>query len=235
MISDIVEVAWRALATELFATAIYRHLAEGYPERETRKAFRKMVGMEEWHTSFWTDFLMVRGVDPSGERPSRLRLALYKLMFRLVGRGLTLRMMEASENQAVELYSSILEGPELSEGETRGLSRILEDELVHEKLVQSEESKFEGFMAYVKDAILGMNDGLVGTLSVTTGLAGASGTPMAVAIGGLIVGVAGGVSMGISAYTSSRAQRQVNEGILKRSFQPPSLWLIYSGSVWSTI
>ena len=41
---------------------------------------------------------------------------------------------------------------------------------------------------------------------------------MAVAISGLVVGVAGGISMGISTYTSTRSQRQVHEGILKRIF-----------------
>ena len=63
-----------------------------------------------------------------------------------------------------------------------------------------------------------MNDGLVEILSITTGLVGATGSPMAVAISGLVVGVAGGISMGISTYTSTRSQRQVHEGILKRIF-----------------
>lgn len=44
----------------------------------------------------------------------------------------------------------------------------------------------------------------------------ASGSPIVVAVGGLVVGVAGDLSMGIGTYTSSRVQRQVHEGILKR-------------------
>jgi VIT1/CCC1 family predicted Fe2+/Mn2+ transporter len=216
MISDIVGIAKKALETEIFAIAIYSHLADSYPEKPTRKTFREMVDMEKWHSSFWSDFLRRRGVDTKTPKPDTVRLILYKMMFRLIGRGLTLRMMEISENQAVELYSSILESENLNEGERQGVGKILEDELVHEKVFLKEQTKFEGFVAYIKDAVLGMNDGLVEILSVTSGLAGASGSPLLVAIGGLVVAVAGGLSMGISTYTSSRAQRQVHEGILKR-------------------
>ena len=216
MKSDIVKIAKRALETEIFATAIYGHLAASYPEKATRNTFHEMLDMEKRHCTFWSDFLKRRGEVSIASKPGILRLALYKFMFRIIGRGLTLRMMETGENQAVELYSSILDSSELSDEERVGLGKILEEELVHEKLVVGEESKFERFIEYIEDSVLGMNDGLVGTLSVTTGLAGASGSPMVVAVGGLIVGIGGGLSMGISAYTSARAKRQVNEGILRR-------------------
>ncbi len=61
-----------------------------------------------------------------------------------------------------------------------------------------------------------MNDGLVEVLSVTSGLAGAYGDPFHVALGGVIVGAAGVLSMGIGAFASVSAQRQVHEGVLQR-------------------
>ncbi|MDD4859312.1 MAG: VIT1/CCC1 transporter family protein [Dehalococcoidales bacterium] len=216
MITDIAAIANKALETEIFAAAIYRHLADSYPDNNTRRAFQELGEMEKRHVKFWADFLKKRGIAVRTLKHSGLRLLLYKIMFRLIGRGLTLRMMETSENQAVELYGSVLEGSNLDDIERQGISKILEDELVHEKLFLQEETRFESFIAHVREAVLGMNDGLVGTLSVTTGLAGASGSPMLVAIGGLIVGIGGGLSMGISSYTSAHAQQQVHEGILKR-------------------
>ena len=216
MTAEIIKIAEKALETELFATAIYSYFAERYPEKTTSKTFAEMVEMEKWHSNFWTEFLKVRGVDKTMLKSSDFRLTLYKVMFRLIGKGLTLRMMETSENQAVELYSSIIEDSSLSAAERQSLGKILEDELVHEKLFLKEESKFEGVIAYIKDAVLGLNDGVVEILSVTTGLAGASGSPMIVAISGLVVTIAGGLSMGISIYSGSRAQRQVHEGILRR-------------------
>jgi len=79
-----------------------------------------------------------------------------------------------------------------------------------------EESRFKDFMNHVRDAVLGMSDGLVEVLSVSAGLAGAYGDPINVAIGGSIVGIAGALSMGIGAFTSVRAQRQVRLSILSR-------------------
>jgi len=110
----------------------------------------------------------------------------------------------------------ILGGYELDEHERERLTEILEDELVHEEEFVKEESKLEEFLAYVKEAVLDMNDGLVEILSVTTGLAGAYSDPSNVALGGLIVGVAGTLLMGIRAFISIRVQRQVHEGIIRR-------------------
>ena len=78
-----------------------------------------------------------------------------------------------------------------------------------------EESVFKDFLEHVRDAVLGMSDGLVEILSVAAGLAGAYNNPLNVALGGTIVGIAGALSMGIGSYTSVKAQRQVGIGVLE--------------------
>ena len=52
--------------------------------------------------------------------------------------------------------------------------------------------------------MLGMNDGLVEVLSVSVGLAGVYGNPFYVALGGLIVGIGGVLSMAIGVLISVR-------------------------------
>jgi len=89
---------------------------------------------------------------------------------------------------------------------------------VHEDEFIDEESKFKDFMNHVRDAVLGMSDGLVEVLSVSAGLAGAYGNTFNVALGGLIVGIAGALSMGIGSFISVRAQKQVRLGVLSRIF-----------------
>ncbi len=79
-----------------------------------------------------------------------------------------------------------------------------------------EEETFKDIMDHIRDAVLGMSDGLVEVLSVAAGLAGAYGDPFNVALGGTIVGIAGALSMGIGVFTSVGAQRQVRLGILSR-------------------
>jgi VIT1/CCC1 family predicted Fe2+/Mn2+ transporter len=110
----------------------------------------------------------------------------------------------------------MLEKSGLSDDEREYISRFIGDELVHENMITDEETKLGSLTAYIKDAVLGMSDGLVEILAVTTGLAGATGSPIAVAISGLVVGIAGAISMGISTYSSTRSQRQIQEGIIGR-------------------
>jgi len=212
---DVLRVAVESLADEMFAVEIYRRLAGLYRSEATRAKLLRIAEMEEGHVEYWRSFLERRGYDPSTVRINRLKVALYTALFRLLGLGLTLRILEIDEREAAEVYSKLIDHPELSEEEKRGLTKLLEDELVHEEEVSREESRFEEFLRHVKDAVLGMNDGLVEVLSVTTGLVGVYGDPFHVALGGLIVGTAGALSMGIGAYASVKAQRQVHEGLLR--------------------
>ncbi len=149
-------------------------------------------------------------------RVSRTKLALWVDVFKILGPGLAFKILESSEKRAIELYYELLEGNYLTAEEREKLREILEDELVHEDEIAEEGSKFKEFIGHVRDAVLGMNDGLVEVLSVSAGLAGAYGDPMYVAIGGLIVGVGGALSMGIGAFMSVRAHKQVRLGLMVR-------------------
>ena len=168
--------------------------------------------MEHGHAAFWAAFLGRRGVDPASLKVVDLGTRVKFALMRVLGIGLSIRLLELGENDAVAFYSSLLESAEVSEEEREGIRRILEEELVHEQEL-AEEGALRGFLEHVRDAVLGMNDGLVEVPSVSMGLAGAYGEPRTVALGGLIVGIAGALSMGIGAYASVKAQR---EGTLRR-------------------
>lgn len=212
----VVELAKKALVDEMTADIIYSSLSRVYGEGSMRMKLLRIAKMESGHAGFWREFLEKRGVDTSRIKVNRLKIMIYVPVLRLLGLGLALRILENSERDAVELYSRILESGELDRDEEAKLREILEDELVHEHEFAEEESKFEDFLEHVRDMVLGMNDGLVEILSVTAGLAGVYGNPFHVALGGLVVGVAGALSMGIGAFAATRAQRQVHEGTLRR-------------------
>jgi len=92
------------------------------------------------------------------------------------------------------------------------LAKIIQDELEHESHFGNQKGAFD--IGNIRDFILGMNDGLVEILGTVTGLSAVYPShPFTVGINGLIVGVAGALSMAIGAFTSVRSQRQVNEGI----------------------
>ncbi len=205
-----------SLRDELESAIIYGKLSEKYKDKEVGVKLRKIAMMEGKHAAFWSSFLKKRGVDPSTIKPNRVRILFYTILFHLLGLGLTLKILENGEIKAIEIYARMLESPDIGPEEKKRLKNILADELLHEEEFATEETKLREFMEHVRDAVLGMSDGVVEILSVSAGLAGAYGNPLNVALGGLIVGVAGSLSMGIGAFSSVRAQRQVRLGVLSR-------------------
>ena len=214
--ASIIDKAIEMYKDELFSSIIYRELARLRGEEKLGRELSRLADMEEEHAEFWRDFLRKRGINVEGIRVSGAKLLAYKILVRLIGTGLALRLLETGESKAVEEYSRILDDPSLTPEEREALKRILEDELMHEHDLMEEEGRFKEFMEHVRDAVLGMSDGLVEILSVSAGLAGAYGDPLYVALGGAIVGVGGALSMGISAFTGARAQRQVRMSVLGR-------------------
>ncbi len=213
---EVVELARRSLKDELEAVLIYGKLAKLYHGKGISRKLVEIARMEGRHVAYWREFLRRRGVNPDKVRPNRLKITLYTLLFRIIGLGLTIKLLEAGELEAIETYARLLESSELTEDEKEELKRILEDELVHEDEFIEEESRLKDFLNHVRDAVLGMSDGVVEVLSVSAGLAGAYGEPVNVALGGLIVGIAGALSMGIGSFTSVRAQKQVRLGVLSK-------------------
>jgi len=215
---SILYFAKEALLDELHAVAVYSKLAEyyRYKNEELSAKFKKLANMEKGHANFWMEFLKRRGYDVSTVKVNKLKVAFWILLFRVLGLGLTFKILESSEGGAIKMYSKMLEGGELSESEKAVLRGILEDELIHENTFAEEETRFKEFVEHIRDAVLGMNDGLVEVLSVSAGLVGVYGNPLYVALGGLIVGIGGALSMGIGALTSVRAQKQVRLGTLSR-------------------
>jgi len=212
----LIEGIKKALRDELFSSVIYGRLALMHKSDAVARKFSKLAEVENSHARFWVEFLRRRGVVVKDFRVSKFKVFMYSLLFRLLGLGLTLKILEVGEQEAIKLYSTLLESRDVSEDEREGVVKILEDELIHEHEFIDEESRFKEFINHVRDAVLGMSDGLVEVLSVSAGLAGVYGEPLSVALGGTIVGVAGALSMGIGAFSSVRAQRQVRLGAVER-------------------
>jgi len=211
---SLTSIALRAIEMEAFAVSLYTYLGKHYPSHS--EIFLQFAAKESNHIVYWRNLLKKRGVDKIQVRLDSVKVMGSKFAVRLLGSGLTLRMMERDESSSITLYSSLLSSLELDDSEKQGLQNILEDELVHEEEFIRQQSQMGGFMQYIKDTIFGLNDGLVEVLSVTTGLAGVYGSPYSVALSSLVVAVGGAFSMGVSTYTSSRSQLQVHEGILKK-------------------
>jgi len=72
----------------------------------------------------------------------------------------------------------------------------------------SEESEQSPYRNYVRDLILGVNDGIVSVYALVAGLVGAAFATRQVAVAGVAAAIAGALSMGLGEYISTKSQAQ---------------------------
>lgn len=189
----------------------YLTLAGSEHNARLRELLGRIASMELRHAGFWKTYLEARGAAPPAFRMSRPRLWTLRALQKLVDSRLLVSLLELGESSAYQSYFDCLKTTPLDEHERAELRTIILDELEHEVLFRKESQRLGG--RHIRDYVLGMNDGLVEILGAVTGLSAVyAGNPLIVAVSGLVVGIAGSMSMGIGAYISVRSQRQVNEG-----------------------
>lgn len=200
---------------ELEAKELYSYLSKAEKNPEIKNIFEALTKIEAEHAKFWYMFLKDRSVKVKHKKSSSRKLLLYKILRTLLGSRLFITLLEMKESTSTDEYYDYFKEPILTEDEKAILSKIIEDELEHERTFNRQKSTIN--IDNIRDFILGMNDGLVEILGTVTGLSAVyPKSPLTVGTAGLVVGVAGAMSMAIGAYTSVRSQRQVNEGIKKK-------------------
>lgn len=74
--------------------------------------------------------------------------------------------------------------------------------------ITDEAQELPAFRNYVRDLILGFNDGVVSVYAIVAGVAGAAFSNSAIAVAGVAALAAGALSMGIGEYVSTKSQAQ---------------------------
>jgi predicted membrane protein (TIGR00267 family) len=77
------------------------------------------------------------------------------------------------------------------------------------KAQTSEMEEHMSLRNYMRDVILGANDGLVSVFALVLGVAGGGFAPRAVLLAGIAAAVAGAISMSIGEYLSTKSQEEV--------------------------
>ncbi len=65
---------------------------------------------------------------------------------------------------------------------------------------------------YLRDFILGVNDGIISTFLVVVGIVAGGGSTQTALLGGISSAVAGAISMGLGEYIATKSQFNVNQG-----------------------
>jgi VIT1/CCC1 family predicted Fe2+/Mn2+ transporter len=215
---DAFSLAMRFYLDEWADAKLYEELAKSEKEEMIREELERLANMERRHAEFWKAFIEKRGGEVHPTRVSGLTVFGVKLLRRLLGAGIVASLLEMGENSAIERYFRFLRdySSEMDEEELETLKGIILDEIEHEKFFREEEKRLH--VENIRDLILGMNDGLVEILGAVTGLSAVYPTrPELVGVSGLVVGVAGALSMAIGAFISVRSQRQVKESMRSRT------------------
>ena len=76
-----------------------------------------------------------------------------------------------------------------------------------------------GFIATIKEAVFGIEDGMVSTLGALTGIAAATKDPGIVLLSGFVVIAVESISMGVGSYVSSKSEKEVVERMLYEESQ----------------
>jgi len=197
---------------ELFDLTLYQSLLRVAPAG-LRPILEQLIPIETRHYRFWQDFfgLKIATLD----LPRRVKLALLVGLARLLGAPGIHLILEAIEVYGVRKYLAVwrrYEGGPLGAA-VRG---ILEDEFKHEDAVVMADAERQMNPQRVRDIFLGLNDGLVEILGAVSGFFGAFANTTTVLIAGMMVGVAGALSMGAGAYLAGSSEAEVRDTEVRR-------------------
>lgn len=213
---------WR---DEMEAALTYEQLAEATTDPQARRLLLEMRDAEHRHATRWEARIRELGGElpppPSGRRARWLGL-----LMRLGGRERVFRQLEAVERGAVAGYGLDLvdlesariaaeaQADERSHAATlRALSR---PEPLGLETILSRESWHKGGGGAMRELIFGVNDGLVSTLSLVSGVAGANPGRGVVLLAGVAGLLAGAISMAAGAYISTKSEKEVYEAEIAR-------------------
>ncbi len=210
-----VELAKKFYRNEIKDSMIYEYLGRIEKREELKNKLLGLSKIERKHANFWKKFLGRRKIETKDIKLGTFTKLSLRIMKVFLGSVYLVSLFEATESSTVSTYYDFYKTQVMDEEERRELGNIILDELEHERIFEKEKRILHA--ENIRDLVLGMNDGLVELLGAVTGLSAVYvNNPVIVGLSGLIVGVAGSLSMGIGTYVSVRSQRQVNEGARKR-------------------
>jgi vacuolar iron transporter family protein len=190
---------------ELFDLSLYRALHRIAPAPQ-RAILDQLIPIETRHHAFWQEFFKLEL--PCLDWGRRLKLWLMVGVARLFGAPAIHLILEAIEVFGVRKYLTVWRRYEHGPLGT-AVREVLEDEFKHEDAVVMAEGERQISPQRVRDIFLGLNDGLVEILGAVSGFFGAFANATTVLVAGVMVGVAGALSMGAGAYLAGSSEAEV--------------------------
>lgn len=193
---------------ELFGLTLYQKLLNTEKDDSLRMTLSELIEIEKKHLKFWQE---VTGVSQPRLRVFlKIKLNLFLLFRKIFGPSAAVLILEMIEIYGAKKYFLVWQkykGTALGEK----VREILKDEFEHEDRAITERVKRKINVDKIRSAILGFNDGFVEIFGAVSGFIVAFANYFLVGFAGFIVGLAGAISMGASAYLSVRSEREIKE------------------------
>ena len=182
---------------------VYRRLAEMQEDPVNRSILKGIALEEERHEA------VIAKMTGEEVKADRAKVARQIVLARLFGFTFSVKMMEATEQDAAAEYRNL------------GLHDIAEEEEAHEqnmiRMLDEERLRYSG------SVVLGMSDALIELTGALAGLTFALQDLNLVALAGLVTGIAAAFSMGASEYLSSRTEKKAESAVKAAFFT----WISY--------
>lgn len=216
---------WR---DEVTAAQTYEQLAHAARDERARGLLLQMRDVESRHAARWEALIRQMGgeLPPPPKNPRGRWLAL---LARLGAPGWVYGHLEQMEGKVVAAYqkqpadaASAAVAAEMGADEeqhARALRAMSASEATGAVQILGRERWHRGGGSSIRDLIFGINDGLVSTLSLVSGVAGANPGRGVILLAGVAGLLAGAISMAAGAYISSKSERQVYEAEVERERQ----------------
>jgi predicted membrane protein (TIGR00267 family) len=213
---------WR---DEMQAAAVYDQLASQAGNEGTRALLQEIRDTEMRHASRWEARIKERGGEVPALRGSRKARWLGWLA-RLAGQQRVYQQLENVERQAVAGYASGFS--DIRDAEMASQMQV--DERQHAAAlgvlwrapvqglgaIMAREKWHSAGGGAMRELVFGVNDGLVSTLSLVSGVAGAAVSQGMVLLAGVAGLLSGAISMAAGAYISTKSEREVHEAQVAR-------------------
>jgi VIT1/CCC1 family predicted Fe2+/Mn2+ transporter len=208
----------RNFEAEVDGVALYRLLAEAETNPALKSLYERLARTEQRHRDLWAERLRAAGAPVPRVRPS-FRVRLLGWLARRFGTDLVAPVVMQMEQGGVDMYDNQPEAVEAG---------LPHDERAHARLFRQLARSRDGAAAAgqiarlegrhrmasgnaIRAGVLGVNDGLVSTLILVMGVAGADPGRTFVLLSGLTGLLAGSFSMALGEWVSVRSSVEAFE------------------------
>ncbi len=201
---------------EVLHHEVYFSFSKSERSSKVKADMAELAKLENYHATLWAEMLKLSNA-PIPKQDRKMAEFWIMLCRRVLGLALTIKIIEHTEQTQHQKLDEFLKHDGLTSSEKRVLQKIKSSEEGREDRLESKIVEYNPFFNNIRDAMFGMNDGLVELLAVVAGLAAALHTPIIIFIAGFIVAISGTLSMAVGAYISTDYQKDIGTKMKKGS------------------